>query len=74
MPISNNRASLKQHRYGGSDPDQQNRDYHHQKGHNRVHHDAKRAMIGIGVDRMCKRYMDNRHQQKQHQAHSHRHA
>jgi hypothetical protein len=38
-----------------------------------MHRDAKRAMIGIGVDRMCKRYMDNRQQHKQDQAHRYRH-
>jgi hypothetical protein len=30
-------------------------------------------MIGIGVDRMCKCYMDNRQKQKQDQAHCYRH-
>lgn len=60
MPVSDGRVNLKRHRRGSFNPDQENRDQQHYKGRDRMHHDAKRAMIGIGVDRMCKRHMDNR--------------
>lgn len=34
-----------------------------------MHHDAKRATIGVGVNRMGKRHMDSAQEHQQDQAH-----
>ena len=68
MPVSTNRASFKRRQRRGSDPDHDNANCHDDERHDRVHHDAERAMIGIGGDRMHKRHVDNRQQHQQDQA------
>ena len=50
MPVSDERLNFKQHRGGGFDSDQENRDHHDQIGHDGMHYDAQRAMIYIGVN------------------------
>lgn len=50
MPVSTNRANFKRHQRSGSDPDHDNANCHDDERHDRVHHDAELAMIGIGGD------------------------
>jgi hypothetical protein len=39
-------------------------------GRCRMHHDAQRAVIGVGVERMYVRHLDHRQQRQQDQAHN----
>ena len=49
MPVSGDRANLKERGSRRSDPNQDNRDQQEHEGNDRVHHDAERAMVGIAV-------------------------
>jgi hypothetical protein len=69
-PVSGDRADFKKDWRGGSDPDQDYRDQHDHKGHNRVHRDAKRAVVGVAIGRMDVHYLDHGEKCEQNQAHN----
>jgi hypothetical protein len=74
MPISGDRADLKKTGRQNFDLDQNNRDQHDHDGHNRVHRDAKRAVVCIANGRMDVHYLDHGQQREQNQAHDGRHS
>ena len=74
MPVSGDRANFNECRSGGSDPDQDNHDQHDHDGHNRVHRDAKRAVVCIADGRMDVHYLDHGQKGEQNQAHDSRHS
>ena len=55
MPVSTSGANFKSHRCCRSDPDNDNASCHDHERHDRVHHDAELAMIGVTPNRvpMC---------------------
>ena len=67
MPITGDRSRLK-NRSAGLDLDQNYCGSGNRYGRGRVHHDAERAMIGIGFHRMHVRHLDKSQQRKQNQA------
>ncbi len=72
MPVSDNRANFKQFRRLGPNPDQDYCGCQGRNGCHRVHHDAQGAAIDISHGGMRIRYMDNRQQHQQNQAHHNR--
>jgi hypothetical protein len=74
MPISDNWVNLKQRRGEGFNPDQDNRDQHDHDGHNRVHCDTQRAVVGIASGRMDVHYLDHCEKRDQNQAQDSRHS
>jgi hypothetical protein len=74
MPKSDNRVDFRQRRGDGFDPDQDNRDQHDHDGHNRVHRDAKRAVVSIAIGRMDVHYLGHCQKCEQNQAHDSRHS
>jgi hypothetical protein len=69
MPISTNRANFKRRWRRGCDPDRENANCHDHERHNRVHHNAERAMIGITADRMHVRNLGDGQKRQQDEAH-----
>jgi hypothetical protein len=57
VPVSTNRANFKRRQRRGSDPDHDNASCHDHERHDRVHHDAELAMIGVTPNRMHMRYL-----------------
>jgi len=72
MPISGDRASFKKSRRQNLDPDQDPRDQHDREGHNRVHRDTQRAVVGIASGRMDVHYLSHGQKCEQEQAHNSR--
>jgi hypothetical protein len=69
MPEPGDCANFNDYRRRSSNPDQDNRDQHDNEGHDRVHHHAQRAMVGIAVGRVDVRHLDNGQKRQQDQAH-----
>jgi hypothetical protein len=69
MPVSDNLANFKRLRRLGSNPDKDKCGSQNRDGRHRVHHDAQGAAVDIPGGRMRNRYMDNRQQHQQNQAH-----
>lgn len=74
MPVANNRVNFKECRGEGFDPDQDNRDQHDHDGHNRVHRDAQRAVVGVAGGCMDVHYLDHGQKREQDQAHERCHS
>ena len=74
MPVSGDCANFKERWRRSSDPDQYNCDQHDHERHDRVHHHAQRAMIGIAVGRMDVCYLDHGQKREQNQAQDSRHS
>ena len=74
MPVSSDRANFKKTWRQNFDPDQNNRDQHDHDGHNRVHRDAQRAVVGIASGRMDVHYLGHGQKREQNQAHDGRHS
>jgi hypothetical protein len=69
MPVSGDRANFKKTQRQNFDPDQNTRDQHDHDGHNRVHRNAQRAVVGIAIGRMGVHYLDHGQKREQNQAH-----
>jgi hypothetical protein len=69
MPVSGDRANYNYRRRRRCDPNQDNRDQREHDGHNRVHHGAQRAMVGIAVECMNVGNLDDEQKRHQNQAH-----
>jgi hypothetical protein len=65
MPVPDDRGNFKQHWCGCSESDEDNRDQHNYQGHDRMHYDAKRAMVCIAVRCMHMRHLDHGQKRKQ---------
>ena len=68
LPIAGDRLRLKNWR-AGFDLDQDNNGGGDRNGGSRVKQDAERAVVGIGIDRMHVRYLDNGKECQQDKAH-----
>ncbi|MGA2887237.1 MAG: hypothetical protein ABSE51_04245 [Terracidiphilus sp.] len=71
VPMPDDRPRLNE-RCGGPDSDQDNHRCHHRNGRSRVHRDAQRAMVGIRVERVCVRHLNQGQQREQGQTHQSR--
>jgi len=71
MPVPGDRANFNYRRRRRCDPNQDNCNQRDHDGHDRVHHGAQRAMVGIAVavERMDVRDLDNEQKRQQNQAH-----
>jgi len=74
MPEPGNRLNFKNHRGDGFDPDQDNRDQHDHDGHNRVHRDAQRAVVGIAIGCVDVHYLGHGEKREQDQAYNGHHS
>jgi len=72
MPPFSDRTDFSKRRGGSCDPDQDNRHQHDDERHDRVHHDAEYAMVGIAAGRMDVRHLDYCQEGQQHQTHDRR--
>lgn len=68
VPIPDERARLNERR-GGSKSDQDNHSRDDRNRRSRVHRNAQLAMVGIRVQRMHVRHLDNNQQRQQGQTH-----
>ena len=73
MPVSGDHADFKRTQRRNFNPDEDDCDQHDHDGHNRVHGDAQRAMVGIAIGRMDVRYLNDGKQREQDQAQNGRH-
>jgi len=69
MPVTGNRLRLK-NRGGGPDLDQHDHGRSDGYGRCRVHHDAQRATVGIGVHLVNVRHLDHGQQRQQDNTHN----
>jgi hypothetical protein len=69
MPVPGDRANFNYRRSRRCNPYQDDHDQHDYDGHDRVHHRAQRAMVGIAVECMNVRYLDKEKKRQQDQAH-----
>ena len=74
MPISDNRVNFTQRRGDGFDPGQDHCDQHDHDGHNRVHRDAQRAVVGIASGCVDVHYLGHGQKREQDQAYNGRYS
>jgi hypothetical protein len=73
MPVSGDRADFKKTWRQNFDPGQDHCDQQDHDGHNRVHRDAQRAVVGIAIRRMDVHYLGYGQKREQNQARNSRH-
>ncbi len=74
MRVSGDRTDFKKTWRQNFDPDHDHRDQHDYDGHNRVHRDAQRAVIGIAIRCMDVHYLGHGQKREQDQAHGSYHS
>jgi hypothetical protein len=69
MPVRLHRSAHGEDRLRSTDTNQKNEDGGDRERRCRMHHDTKRAMIAVGIDRMNVRHLHDGKHRKQDQAH-----
>jgi hypothetical protein len=64
VPVSDDGANFTQRGRGDSDPNQENRNQHDDERQYRMHRDTHRAMVGVAIQSMRMRHVNNRQQQQ----------